>query len=239
VGRHDSLPRVSDTHIVAMGGHALEEDWSRALEDFALELTGKARPRLLLLSQGTAERDEYRERFREVFDGRAEVSELSLFWRDETDPRDAILGQDAIFVSGGNTANLLAIWRVHDVDAALREAWRRGIVLMGSSAGMICWFQCSVTDSFGPLAPLHDGLGLLPGSACPHYDGEVERRPTYTRLVQQEGFPAGYAADDAVALHFAGTELAEAVGARPGSSAYWVGPDAEVALPTRVLLWSA
>jgi dipeptidase E len=223
------------SHIVAMGGHALEEDWSRALESYALALTGKERPRLLLLAQATRERDDYVAEFTARLADRAEVTVLSLFERDGTDPRAAILAQDAIFVSGGNTANLLAIWRVHGVDAALREAWERGIVLMGSSAGMICWFECSVTDSFGPLARLDDGLGLLPGSACPHYDGEAERRPVYTRLVQQEGFPAGHAADDGVGLHFAGTELAEAVAARPGASAYWVGPDAEVPLPTREL----
>jgi dipeptidase E len=163
------------------------------------------------------------------------VTDLSLFSRDERDPRAVILEHDAIFVSGGNTANLLAIWRVHGADASLREAWTRGAVLMGSSAGMICWFECSVTDSFGPLAPLRDGLGLLSGSACPHYDGEPERRPTFTRLVQQEGFPPGHAADDAAALHFSGRELVEAVATRPGASAYWVGPDAEIALPTRLL----
>jgi dipeptidase E len=223
------------SHIVAMGGHALDEDWSRALEDYALALTGTERPRLLLLAQATRERDDFVAAFHERLRDRADVSALSLFERDGTDPRETILAQDAIFVSGGNTANLLAVWRVHGVDAALREAWERGIVLMGSSAGMICWFECSVTDSFGPLARLDDGLGFLSGSACPHYDGEPERRPAYTRLVQRERFPPGYAADDAAALHFAGTELAEAVAARPGSSAYWVGPDAEVPLPTREL----
>ena len=222
-------------HIVAMGGHALEEDWSRPLEDYALALTGKERPRLLLLAQATAEREDYVAAFHERFGDRAEVTDLSLFWRDERDPREVILAHDAIFVSGGNTANLLAIWRAHGADAALREAWEGGAVLVGSSAGMICWFECSVTDSFGPLAPLEDGLGLLPGSACPHFDGEPERRPTYTRLVQEEGFPPGHAADDAAALHFEGPRLVEAVGARAGASAYWVGPDGEIPLPTRLL----
>lgn len=83
-----------------------------------------------------------------------------------------------LYVGGGNTANLLAVWRVHGLDAIVREAWEAGVVLAGISAGMICWFQSSFTDSFGgELAPLHDGLGILPGSACPHYDGEAERRP--------------------------------------------------------------
>ena len=97
--------------------------------------------------------------------------------------RERLLAQDAIYVSGGNTANMLAVWRVHGVDAALREAWERGIVLSGPSAGGLCWFEGGVTDSFGPeLARLDDGLGFLPGSFCPHYDTEPERRPTYERL---------------------------------------------------------
>ena len=95
-----------------------------------------------------------------------------------------------IYVSGGNTANALAIWRLHGVDVALRAAWERGAVLGGVSAGANCWFECCVTDSFGiALDPLHDGLGLLPGSFCPHYDGEERRRPVYRSLVDG-GIPA-------------------------------------------------
>lgn len=223
---------MSERHIVAMGG--LEEPWSRALDDFVLALTGKERPRILFLGQASAESSDHVAHFYRRFSGQAQPSDLSLFSRDETDPRETILTQDAIFVGGGNTANMLAIWRVHGVDAALRDAWERGIVLSGVSAGAICWFECGVTDSFGPLAPLNDGLGFLPGSACPHYDGEAERRPTYTRLVR-EGFPPGYAADDGAALHFVGTTLAECVSARDGARVYRVGPDGEEPLPTRLL----
>jgi peptidase E len=107
---------------------------------------------------------------------------------------------------------------VHGVDRALRDAWEAGVVLAGSSAGMICWFEAGITDSFGRrLAPLRDGLGFLPGSACPHYDGEERRRPVYRQAVE-DGFPAGYAADDGVGLHFTGTELREAVSARSGTA---------------------
>ena len=96
------------------------------------------------------------------------------------------LSQDVIVVGGGNTANMLAIWRVHGFDTLLREAWEQGIVLTGVSAGMICWFEAGVTDSFGPqLEGMRDGLGLLPGSACPHYDGEERRRPVYRQLVER------------------------------------------------------
>jgi peptidase E len=162
-------------------------------------------------------------------------SDLPLFLRTGDDLRAQLLAQDVIWVGGGNTANMLAVWRAHGVDEVMREAWEAGIVLAGSSAGMICWFEASITDSFGPqLDPLHDGLGFLPGSACPHYDGEDRRRPVYRAAVEQ-GFPAGYAADNEVALRFDGTELAECVTAREGASAWRVDRDGERALPTRLL----
>jgi peptidase E len=140
-----------------------------------------------------------------------------------------------IYISGGNTANALAIWRVHGFDAILREAWKAGVVLTGWSAGMICWFEAGVTDSFGPqLEGMRDGLGFLPGSACPHYDGEAERRPVYQRLVG-EGFPPGLAADDCVALHFDGTEIAEVVSARANPGAYRVTAEGEERIEPRLL----
>jgi peptidase E len=136
--------------------------------------------------------------------------------------------------SGGSTANAIAIWRTHGFDAILREAWEAGVVLTGWSAGMICWFQQGVTDSFGPeLAPM-ECLGFLSGSACPHYDGEERRRPVYTGLVAA-GFPAGVAADDDVALHFVGNELREVVTTREGATAYRVSTAGEEALEATFL----
>ena len=151
------------------------------------------------------------------------------------DLRGFTLAQDVLVVSGGNTANLLAIWRVHGFDRIVREAWEAGVVLTGGSAGMICWYEACVTDSFGPqLEGLRDGLGFLGGSACPHYDGEERRRPRYRELVDG-GFPAGIAADDGVALRYEGPELAEVVACRPGAQAYRVEPGAETPLGARLL----
>jgi peptidase E len=123
---------------------------------------------------------------------------------------------------------------VHGIDTALREAWENGVVLCGASAGMICWFEAGVTDSFGPQLAGMECLGFLPGSACPHYDGEERRRPVYTALVAG-GFPAGYAADDDVALHFRGTELADVLSARRGATAYRVEDGVERPLEARLL----
>jgi len=125
---------------------------------------------------------------------------------------------------------MLAIWRKHGFDTLLRESWERGALLCGWSAGMICWFEAGVTDSFGPeLEGMRDLLGVLPGSACPHYDSEERRRIVYRQLVA-DGFPAGYAADDGAALHFVGTELREVVAVREGARAYRVENEVEIPL---------
>jgi peptidase E len=149
--------------------------------------------------------------------------------------RDLTLSHDIVLVTGGNTANALAIWRTHGFDDVLREAWEHDLVLTGWSAGAICWFEASVTDSFGPqLEGMRDGLGLLSGSACPHYDGEELRRPRYAELVRN-GFPAGIAIDDDVGVRFDGTELSEVVTSREGATAYRVSAAGEEPLEARLL----
>ena len=164
-----------------------------------------------------------------------DFTHLSFYPSPPENLRELALSSDAILVCGGNTANMLAVWRVHGFDTILREAWEAGVLLTGWSAGMICWFEAGVTDSFGPqLEGMRDGLGFLPGSACPHYDGEERRRPAYRRLVAQ-GFPPGIALEDLVAAHSVGTELAEVVAAKPGGRAYRVAPSLETPLPAREL----
>ena len=151
------------------------------------------------------------------------------------DLREHILSQDAIYVAGGSTANMLAVWRAHGFDQMLREAWDRGVLLCGWSAGMICWFEAGVTDSFGPqLAGMRDLLGFLPGSACPHYDSEEGRRVLYRELVAS-GFLPGYAVDDGAALHFVDTELHEVVAWQDGARAYRVEAGFETPLEPRML----
>lgn len=121
----------------------------------------------------------------------------------------------------------------------MREAWRRGIILTGLSDGTICWFESGVTDSFGTLGELDDGLGILVGSACPHYDGETDRRPTYHRLVSRSMLPAGVAADDGAAIHFVGRKVFRCVASHSGALVYNVKKGVvgavETPLPTMVL----
>jgi peptidase E len=207
-----------------MGGH------SPGLDDVVLELGG---PGVCFVPTASGDEDGQLVRFYSSFAHRAEASHVSFNPWPRTDVREHVLAQDAVFVSGGNTANALAIWRVHGFDAVLREAWERGVLLCGWSAGMICWFEAGVTDSFGPdLMGMRDGLGFLPGSACPHYDSEESRRTVYRELVD-DGFPSGYAADDGAALHFVGTELHDVVVTAPGAGAYRVEPGSERPLEPR------
>jgi peptidase E len=215
---------VTPGQIVAMGGHALDHEAEDSrMFAFVLALARAPRPRVCFVATATGDAP----------------ADLGLFDQRMEDVRAFVLPQDVVYVGGGNTASLLAVWRAHGLDAILRKALAAGTVLCGVSAGMNCWFAASTTDSFGPtLGPLRDGLGFLEGSACPHYDGEEQRRPLYHRLVA-EGFPAGYAADEAAALHFRDGALVEAVASRPGARAYRVeaaaGRAVETPLPTRLL----
>jgi peptidase E len=154
-------------------------------------------------------------------------SVLTLFpWPNVDDITAHLLAQDVVWVWGGSMVNLLALWRAHGVDTAMRAAWEAGVVLSGVSAGSLCWHVGGTTDSYGPqLRPVLDGLGLLPHSNTRHYDSEPQRRPLYQRLVADGTLPAGWATDDGVGLHFRGTELVEVVGERPGAGAWRVEPD--------------
>jgi dipeptidase E len=215
---------MATRQIVAIGGGGVSQDPDNPhLLDFLVGLTGKDRPRVCLVPTASGDRDANLVTGYRAFSRRGcQVAHLAFFPRVIEDLRGLIFDQDLLYVGGGNTANMLAIWRLHGLDTILRDAWEAGIVLGGVSAGAICWFEAGTTDSFGPtLQPLHDGLGFLPGSCCPHYNGEVQRRPLYHRIVAK-GFPAGYAVDDGCALHYRGTTLAEVVTSLPDSRAYRV-----------------
>jgi dipeptidase E len=217
--------------VIALGGggFSMEPD-NPLLDDFILSQARRAKPRVCFVPTASGDAATYVVRFYRAFAARDCIPTDLMLQGAATVPRQPpstaelaafVAEQDVIYVGGGNTANLLALWRMHGLDRVLRDAYEAGTVLCGVSAGMICWFAASVTDSFGPLARLDDGLALLPFSACPHYDGEEQRRPTYHALVAA-GLPAGYAADDGAALVFEDGALREVVSSRPEAAGYRV-----------------
>ena len=212
---------MTERHIVAMGGGALDAD--DAVFRHVMDLTGASAPRVCYLATATGDDPASIVNFYRAFPApRFRPTHLPLFDRSGDPIDEILLDQDAVVVAGGNTANLLAIWRLHGVDEALRAAWHAGVVLCGASAGANCWFEASTTDSFGPtLHPLDDGLAFLPGSFSPHYDSEDQRRPLFQRLIAS-GFLEGYAADDFAAAHFVGTGLAGAIASRESAHVYRV-----------------
>jgi peptidase E len=214
--------------IVAFGGGGFSmEAGNPLLDDHVLALTGKERPKVCFIPTASGDADHYIVRFYRTFSCRAETSHVSLFRRDkgagavEGDLETHLLEQDLIYVGGGSVISLLGAWLAHGLDRVLEQAWRRGTVLCGLSAGSLCWFDEAVTAFHGAPQRVR-GLGLLPASNCVHYDGEPERRVEYHRMVA-EGMCAGYGVEDGAALHFIGTELAEVVSSRPKARAHRVG----------------
>ena len=201
--------------------------WRRGpLVEHAISMAGDPdRPRVCHV--GTAQGDSLNgiAGFYRAFAGsEVRASHLELFSMPNVpDLRAHLLAQDVVWVGGGSVANLLAVWRVHRLDAILREAWESGVVLAGVSAGSICWHVGGPTDSFGPqLRAVTDGLAFLPYGNGVHYDSEEARRPLLHRLVADGTLPTSYATDDGVGLVYEGTELLEAVADRPGVAAYRV-----------------
>ena len=215
--------------IVALGGggFSLERD-STVLDEYVLALTESARPRVCFLPTASGDADHYVVRFYRHFSPGCDPSHVSLFRRDqgtggvEDDLEKHLLGQDLIYVGGGNVVSMLGAWRAHGLDAVLRRAWRKGIILCGASAGSLCWFREALSAFHGAPKTVR-GLGLLPYSGCVHYDAEPVRRGEYRRFVG-DGMLPGFAIDDRVGLHFRGGVLARVVSSRRGAHAYRVEP---------------
>jgi dipeptidase E len=223
------------------GGFTMDER-NPALDALVLALTGKAVPNVCFLPTASGDPRDQVTRFHERFGSwPCQPTILSLFHlaRDRIDPAAHLLAQDAIYVGGGSLRNLLAIWREHGVDEAMRAAWESGVVLAGLSAGAMCWFEGGISMSAGAPAPVR-GLGLLRGSLSVHLDGEAERLPIFRRAIASGALPPGYAVDDGAALLFAGTKFVECVASRPGARVLRVSPNDrggvhERALPVRLL----
>jgi peptidase E len=213
----------SKRQIIALGGggFSMEPD-NLALDVYILKQARRSSPLVCFIPTASGDADGYVVRFYGAFSQLdCRPSHLALF-RRTPDLRNFLLRQDVIYVSGGNTKSMLAVWRDWGLPDILREAWETGIVLAGISAGAICWFDVGITDSWAGLLTPISCLGFLPGTCCPHYDGETERRPALHDLILRRAVPTALALEDGAAAHFVGTELLRVVTSRPEARAYRV-----------------
>jgi dipeptidase E len=210
--------------IIAMGGGGFSmEPENPALDRYVLAQAGKRNPAVCFLPTASGDADGYIVSFYSAFTQlECRPSHLSLFRPSTADLAAYLLEKDVVYVGGGNTRSMLGLWREWGLDEILQAGWEQGVVLAGLSAGAICWFEQGVTDSVPGTLGVLDCLGFLPGSCCPHYDGEAERRPAYRRLVAGGEILPGFGVDDGVALHFVDGELKAAVSSRPQARAYRV-----------------
>lgn len=210
--------------IIAMGGGGFSmEPENPLLDSYILRQSKNKSPKVCFVPTASGDADNYISRFYTAFQSHeCTPSHLSLFSPPTRELEDYVMDKDIIYVGGGNTKNLLILWKEWGLDVILRKAWQQGIIMAGISAGSICWFDEGVSDSFGgDLEPLKS-LGFLKGSNCPHYDGEGDRRPAYEKFVRSGEIAGGYAVDDGAALHFFGEELVRVVSSRPNAMAYEV-----------------
>ena len=216
------MPPFTQGQIVAFGGGGFAmEPQNRLLDEYVLHLTGRRRPRVCLLPTASGDSQSWIDAFYLAFpEDVCEPTHLSLFSRKVEDLREFLRDQDLVYVGGGNTVNLIAVWRAQGLDAVLHEALARGTIFCGVSAGALCWYERGVTDSYGPgLNPLLNGLGLLPGAFCPHYDSDPRRPEAFRDFVARHGGPA-LAAEDGVGLHYVDGRLARAISSRPAARAF-------------------
>lgn len=226
--------------IIPIGGGGFYRDPDNlALEKYVLKQSGADNARVCFIPTASGEPDHYVASFYAAFLKLGCRPSVLTFFKRTPDLRALLLNQDVIFVGGGNTKSLLAVWRDWGAVEILREAWESGIVLTGVSAGAICWFEQGLTDSFsGRLRPL-SCLGFLPGSCCPHFDGEAQRRPSYHQLLADGEIAAGVAIEDWTGVHYIGSDIHKVISSKRGARAYSMravdGAVQEAPLPTEWL----
>jgi len=210
--------------IIALGGGGFSMEPENPLLDlYILKQSNNSNPSVCFLPTASGDAENYIARFYDAFNlHHCKPSHLSLFRPPTRDLEDFVLSKDIMYVGGGNTKNLLILWKEWGLDRILKKAWDEGVILAGISAGSICWFEEGVTDSFGDELEPIKALGFLKGSNCPHYDAELERRPAYHKFIETNRLKPGLAADDGVAIHFVDQEMVKVVSSRPNAKAYQV-----------------
>lgn len=212
------------------------EPRNKRLDRYILNQSNKQQPKICFLPTASGDSEDYIQRFYKCFDQMDCIpTHISLFKPNFSNLESHLLSQDIIFVGGGSTRNALVLWKEWNIDNILRLAYKNGVILSGLSAGSICWFEQGITDPQNqPLYTLKC-LGILPGSHCPHYDGETKRRPSYIKLIKSKKSKPGYAIDDGAAVHFINEEIQLAISSRKKAKAYWVDINNEMEIKTHYL----
>ena len=229
------MPTDAPTILATSGGlrHGVRTRYEFSpLSEFAVDLAGVSgrAPRICFLATAQGDNPAVLHNLYEAARLRGfAASHVSLVPMPNVDDVEAhLLDHDVVWVCGGSVAALLALWRLHGVDHAMRAAWAAGVVLTGVSAGSICWHTGGTTDSFGPdLRPVTDGLALVPFANGVHYDSEPQRRPVFRKLIADRALDAGYATDDGAGVLYRGTAFVEAVSETDGAGAYAVTADGQ------------
>ena len=189
--------------IIAIGGGGFGRNPNqRIIEKYIIDQSIESRPNVLFIPTASAEDKSYTVNFYSCFNGLdCNPSHLNFFQRT---PRiEGLINKaDIIYVGGGNTKSMLAVWKEWKLDKLLFKAYNKGTVLAGVSAGAICWFDTGITDSWASNLNYIDCLGILPGSCCPHYDSEKDRRPSVHKFIENEKIKSVYAIEDGAAIHF-------------------------------------
>ncbi len=190
------------------------------------ELTGKDHPRICYLPTASGDPTEMITWWNALsieLNFEAHVQKLFISSFDQSyDFDELLLSMDAIYVGGGNTVNMLAIWREHGIDQILRQAMTQGILLGGGSAGGICWFQGGLTDSRPKILTPMSALGWIEGSFAPHYLSEPGRRAYFHQYILDGSLVDGYGCDDTVGLYFENGKLIKAYGSAQDAKAFFV-----------------
>jgi dipeptidase E len=207
--------------IVAMGGGGFSHTSKVSkIDEYILRLANKPYPKIAFLATATGDSATYIKKFYEAF-SQADClcSHYDIFKSNHTNIESFLLEQDIIYVGGGNTFNMITLWKARGVDKILKKAWEKGIILCGISAGSICWFESGNTDSFGKLEKI-EGLGFLQYSNSPHYNSEPDRRASFQDLITSKSINTGYGVDDYGALHFIDQDLHATISESEDSYAY-------------------
>jgi len=221
LARAQSPTRLATRKILIAGGN-----YGEAFIRYMASLTGKKRPRLCYLPTASADSPAgIITWFKNCapLDVAPYVQESFIASSRQTQSwEEVLLSMDGIVASGGNTLNQQAIWKAQGIDVVLREAWDRGIVLGGASAGSLCWFEEGTTDSRPKELTTVKCLGFLKGSHSPHYDREPLRRPLYQKLIGSGEMKPGYACDNDAGIYFEDNEVRRVVSTRPEAKVYYV-----------------